>query len=210
MTRILAFGDSLTWGHRPEDGLRHPWDSLWPATLQAELGQGFTVIADGVCGRATAFDDHTAPCERNATRSLPVAIDAHMPLDLIVIMLGTNDLKPNMGVHADYAARGLARLVHLARTHPQKGDYPVPKLVLVAPPPSIHPAGGRLLGGDFRNDESRRLAPLYQALALETGCGFFDAGAVAEVSPIDGIHMDAANTAGIGRALAAVVRATLG
>ena len=94
MKTILAFGDSLTWGADPASGGRHPIDDQWPVALDATLGAGFRVIAEGLNGRTTCYDDHSGPCDRNGTRALPVCLASHSPLDLVVIMLGTNDLKP--------------------------------------------------------------------------------------------------------------------
>jgi lysophospholipase L1-like esterase len=54
------------------------------------------------------------------------------------------------------------------------------------------------------------LATLYSDLADEIGCGFFDAGSVAEASPLDGVHLDAENTRAIGRGVEPVARMMLG
>ncbi|SDI45228.1 SGNH/GDSL hydrolase family protein [Alloyangia pacifica] len=206
--RILCYGDSLTWGHDPANGgLRHAISDLWPSVLAEAIPEA-TVLADGVNGRSTSFDDHAAPCDRNATRTLPVALAAHMPLDLVVIMLGTNDLKPKHGAVASGAQAGMRRLIQLVRGFPFKPASAQPQILIVAPPYCIAPAKGAP-DGPARVGESHLFAPLYAELAEEEGVAFFDAGRVAQPSPLDGVHLDAANTRAIGAALAEPVRALL-
>jgi lysophospholipase L1-like esterase len=202
MQEILAFGDSLTWGADPETGLRHPVSGQWPRVLEAALN--LRVHADGVGGRTTCRDDHAGACCRNGARALPVALSAHMPLDLVILMLGTNDLKPVHGGMAISAQAGMRRLAEIVAGFPYKPRKAQPKLLIVAPPPCAagpdgSPAGGRSIA------QSQLLAPLYQKLAAELGVGFFDAGTVAKADPADGVHLDAANTTALGRALAGPV-----
>lgn len=205
MKTILAFGDSLTWGADPATGLRHPVGSRWTDVLERELDGEARVISEGLGGRTTCYDDHSGPSCRNGAKALPIALASHMPLDLVIIMLGTNDLKPVFGGQAEPAVSGMRRLVQIVETFPYKPKTAVPRLLIVAPPPCVAgptgtPAAGRRIA------ESERLAPLYQALSAELGHAFFDAGRVAKASPIDGVHLSAEATQAIGQALAAPVR----
>jgi lysophospholipase L1-like esterase len=174
--------------------------------LERALDGRARVVAEGLGGRSTAYDDWTGPCDRNGARVLPVLLASHMPLDLVVVMLGTNDLKPWVCGHALGATAGMRRLAQIVRTYPyDKPGFPVPALLLVAPPPCRDavdgaPAAGRSVV------ESQRIAPLYRALADEIGVSFFDAGAVVTASPIDGVHLDAGQTSALGHALAAPAR----
>ncbi|WP_377297102.1 SGNH/GDSL hydrolase family protein [Rhizobium sp. SGZ-381] len=206
MRTILAFGDSLTWGADPATGLRHPADARWPEVLEGALGGQAKVISEGLGGRTTCYDDHTGPCCRNGAKALQVALASHMPLDLVIIMLGTNDLKPVYGGQAEPAVSGMRRLVQIVETFPYKPKSAIPKLLIVAPPPCVAGPAGTPAAGR-RIDESKRLAPLYQALAEELGHAFFDAGRHASASPIDGVHLSADSTRALGQALAAPVRA---
>jgi lysophospholipase L1-like esterase len=208
MKTVLAFGDSLTWGTDPATGLRHPPHSRWPDVLEAELGGEAKVISEGLGGRTTCYDDHTGPSCRNGAKALQVALASHMPLDLVIIMLGTNDLKPVHGGQAETAVSGMRRLAQIVGTFPYKPSAARPRLMIVAPPPCVEGASGKPAAGR-RIGESERLAPLYQTLAQEAGCAFFDAGTVSKASSVDGVHLDADETAKIGRALAAPVRALL-
>lgn len=197
---VLAFGDSLTWGYDPATGARHPAAMRWPEALAAAL-DGPRVLSEGLSGRTTCFDDHAGVADRNGVRALPVALASHQPLDLVIVMLGTNDLKPHLGATAEAAAAGLRRLAQIVAGFPWAPGARPPALLLVAPPPSrIEPA---------RDAQAARLPGLVAAVAAEAGAGFFDAGTVVEPSPLDGVHLDAEATAVLGRALAAPARRLL-
>ena len=201
MKTVLAFGDSLTWGSDPAANSRHPYASLWPTVLEAGLGGAARVVHEGLGGRTTCFDDFSGPCDRNGARVLPMLLSSHMPIDLVVIMLGTNDLKPALCGTAIGAAAGMKRLVQIVRTHPyDKPGFPVPKVLIVAPPLCRAMADGVPVSGRIVA-ESEAIAPAYRALAAEVGTGFFDAAKVAEASPVDGVHLSAEATEAIGRAL---------
>ncbi|WP_136684517.1 SGNH/GDSL hydrolase family protein [Falsirhodobacter xinxiangensis] len=202
MKEILAFGDSLTWGADPAGGPRHPFEARWPNTLAEALAGRARVTADGLGGRTTVYDDPTGPTLRSGARDLPTALGAHQPLDLVIIMLGTNDLKPFLCGTALGAVAGMRRLVQIVQTYPFKEGRP--KVLIVAPPACVNTAtGGPAQGRSIA--EAEAIAPLYAALAAETGCAFFDGGSAAKASPLDGVHLDAPATAALGRALAPVV-----
>ncbi len=207
MKTILCYGDSLTWGYDAEKPGRHKLADRWPSVLHRELGDGFHVIAEGLNGRTTAFDDWLAGEDRNGARILPTVLGSHMPHDLVIIMLGSNDMKPWIHGQARAAAHGMKRLVQIVRGHPYFGGAPAPKLLLVSPPHISHTDNiefaDMFAGGD---EASPKLAAHYKAVADELGCGFFDAATVAQVTPLDGIHLDARNTYAIGIALAPLVQ----
>lgn len=141
MKEILIVGDSLTWGHDPASGLRHPPGQRWPVVLAEGLAGRALVTADGLGGRTTCFDDHAGPADRNAARCLPGLLASHQPLDLVVLMLGTNDLKPHVCGLASGAAAGMRRLVEIVRCFPFKGPRR-PAVLVIAPPPVVR-AGWR-------------------------------------------------------------------
>lgn len=210
MKTVLAFGDSLTWGADPETDSRHAHDDRWPLVLEQALGGAVRVIAEGLCGRTTSFDDHASPVDLNGTKALPMLLATHLPLDAVVILLGTNDLKPRLCGLAMGAAFGMLRLAEIVATYPFAAGLPRPSVLLVAPP-VITKARQKVALSSFgeAGPESRKLASLYQQVAGQAGCSFFDAGTVANTSPADGVHLDASNTRAIGMALAPIVRAML-
>ena len=134
MKTVLCYGDSLTWGYDPVERGRHAFADRWSSVLAAALGSDVDVIADGLNGRTTAFDDFTADCDRNAARTLPTALHAHAPLDLVIVMLGSNDMKPMLAGTAIAAAKGMRRLVELVQKHGWQQDYETPQVLVVSPP----------------------------------------------------------------------------
>lgn len=212
MKTVLCYGDSLTWGTNPANGgQRHAFADRWPNVLQAGLGSGIEVVAEGMGGRTTAFDDHLADADRNGARLLPSALHTHRPVSVVILMLGTNDLKPAIAGDAESAMLGMRRCVEIVKGHsPRLPDFVPPKVLIVAPPHLVEtpdPFFGALFAGGIA--QSAKLAGYYSALATLLGCAFFDAGSVAKASPIDGIHLDAASTRAIGHALVEPVRALL-
>lgn len=210
MKTILAYGDSLTFGADAATMGRHAYEDRWPSVLEAGLGGAARVLAEGLGGRTTVFDDFSAAADRNGARTLPTLLDSHKPLDLVVIMLGTNDLKLYINGSAFGAAMGVKRLVEIVRTHPY-GEHPVPQVVMVAPPHTV-PTEHQDLDPMFapRADEAKLFATYYSRIAGELGCGYFDAATVAVATPIDGVHLDARNTRAIGEGLVSVVKDLLG
>lgn len=211
MKTVLALGDSLTWGADAETGGRHPYDDRWPSVLERQLGGEARVIAEGLSGRTTSMDDHASLADLNGARALPMLLATHTPIDLVVIMLGTNDLKPHLCGKALGAALGMRRLVQIVATYPFGPGEPHPGVLLVAPPiitASAQPGTLDCFVGAA--PESLALARLYRDVAGEQACGYFDASTVARPTPVDGVHLDADNTRAIGLALAPMVRTMLG
>ena len=212
MKTVLAFGDSLTWGSDPATGGRHPEALRWPNVLEAALEGRARVIADGLRGRTTAYDEHLADCDRNGARILPTVLYTHAPVDLVVIMLGSNDMKPHIAGTAVAALQGMRRLVTIVKNHvPGIEGARAPDVLIVAPPPLCETADAEFAAMFASGvEQSRMLASLYRDLADESGCGFFDAGSVAKTTPADGVHLDAENTRVIGRALVPMATMLLG
>lgn len=207
---VLCYGDSLTWGSRPDGQGRHTPDDCWPTALRKALGDNVQVITEALPGRTTVFDDGTAHENRNGAALLPTVLTAHSPLDLVIIMLGTNDLKPWVAGSPLAAARGMGRLVDMIARHAYPVGCSVPKVLIVAPPPLtdtdwedfplLFPNGIAL---------SKKLSELYASVAEQKFCNFFDAALVSSASPVDGIHLDGRNSRAIGEGLAEPVRALL-
>ena len=211
MKTVLAFGDSLTFGTNAATLLRHAYEDRWPSALEAGLTGRARVIAEGLGGRTTAFDDFSAAADRNGARVLPTLLSTHTPLDAVVLMLGANDLKPYICGKASGTAAGMRRLVQIVQTHLYDSGGTVPAIVVVSPPhfgPSDNPDGLPVM--DRSIEESLKLAPLYAKVAQENGAYFFDASTVATPSRVDGVHLDGPNTRAIGEALVSIVEKALG
>lgn len=211
MKTVLCYGDSLTWGYCAEGPSRHAHADRWPSVLQAALGHQAVVIAEGLNGRTTAFDDHLGGADRNGARALPVALVSHAPLDLVVMMLGTNDMKPFVCGRAIGAKQGMRRLIDIVRGTAYPLGVAPPEILIVAPPP-LTETGDPDFAAMFEGGvaESGMLASLYGDLADDTQCGFFDAASIVQTTPLDGVHLDAQSTRALGKALEPIVRMMLG
>ena len=221
--RILVFGDSNSWGWIPRaEGVpttRYPSEQQWPRVMQAELGAGHEVVVDALSGRTTDIDDPTAPLSgagMNGRASLPAVIGAHLPLDLVVIMLGTNDTKAMFKRSPLRIALGAGELVDIVQASGGMFgggwySYPAPKVLLVAPPPL---APQKTLFSDTFDNEagverSRGLAAAYAAVAKGANVPFFDAGQVIAPDGADAVHLTPEAHRKLGSAVAAEVRGIL-
>ena len=207
MQTVLLYGDSLSWGIVPGTRNRWPFAERWAGVLQARLGDGVRVVEEHLNGRTTAFEHPLLP-GRSGLALLPALLESHAPLDLVVVMLGTNDLQTILGRTPYESALGTAALVDAIRRTPLEGGGSPPDVVLVAPPP-LRPRDAtaeKFLDGATT---SAALAARQRAVAEQTGCRFFDAGQVIQTSAVDGVHLDAAAHRALGEALAGIVAAAL-
>jgi lysophospholipase L1-like esterase len=203
MAAVLAFGDSLTWGSRDDGQGRHARADRWPEALAAGLS-GVHVVADGLRGRTTCRD-RPGPADLNGARALPGILHAHAPLDLVIVMLGTNDIYE--GTETPMIRDGLERLVEIIRQHPYRLPAPaVPRVMLVSPPPMMPCADADVTPS--RVAQSEALGRTVAALARRLGCAFFDAATVGRAGR-DGYHLDARTSRKLGEALRTPVRAVL-
>ena len=204
MKSILCYGDSNTWGYDPASRKRLPADVRWTGVLRRMLSADcFEVIEEGLNGRTTVWDD---PIEghKNGKEYLIPCLESHRPLDLAVIMLGTNDLKKRFSLSALDVSLGAAELVDIVR----KGEYgPGEKksqVLLLAPPPVLEIGEwAEMLEGAAK--KSRLLAGHFRRRAEERHCGFLDVSEVAVSSSIDGIHFEPAEHRKLGCAVASRV-----
>ena len=212
MKTVLCYGDSLTFGTKPDATGRHAFEDRWPSVLGAGLGADkVRIIAEGLGGRTTGFDDHSALADRNGIRLLPTILASHNPLDAIVIMLGTNDLKTYLSGSAFGASMALKRMIEIIRTYPYDVDAAAPRIVLVSPPHCVETEHADLKPMFSHGlTESHAFAAHYKRIAEAFECAFFDAATVAQASELDGVHLDAANSRAIGTGLVPVVREILG
>jgi lysophospholipase L1-like esterase len=215
MRTILAYGDSITFGANPiMGGPRLAYEHRWPTVLEAGLGVAARVIAEGLGGRTTVHDDWYANTDRNGSRILPTLLASHNPLDAVIVMLGTNDLKSIHGGAALEASYGIRRLVQVIRAHAATDGLAPPAIVIVAPPhlskTSVHPEMMDHFGQETAIEQSTLFAKYYRRRADELGTAFFDASTVARPDPNDGVHLDARNTRAIGEGLVPVVKSLLG
>jgi len=208
MKTIVCFGDSNTWGADPAGSGRLGIDVRWTGVLGAALGAGYRVIEEGLNGRTTTVDDPIYP-HLNGLRYLPACLDSHSPIDLVTIMLGTNDVKIRFDRTASDIAESAGYLAQVAaRSAFGVGGKP-PKVLLMAPPPvTTLDKYGEMFEGAI--EKSNKFSRYYAEMAKWQGVEFLDAGSVIHCSDLDGIHFDAPEHAKLGAAVAARVREMIG
>ena len=211
MQHILVYSDSLSWGIIPTTRKRLAFEQRWPGVMEIALdggGRKVRVVEDCLNGRRTVWDDPFKP-GRNGLVGLAQRVEIHSPLELIVLMLGTNDFQSMHDYNAWHSSQGIGALVSAVRNAPIEPGMPVPAVLVVAPPPIRVPKGPiapKFEGGDKK---CVGLAAAYQQICIEINCHFFDAGSVTTSSNVDGIHLDAEQHAVLGRALSEVVATLL-
>jgi lysophospholipase L1-like esterase len=210
MKTILCYGDSNTWGYDAETQGRFPQESRWPNVLAHELGDGYTIIPEGLNGRTTVWPDPVEGEHKNGKSYLIPCLESHHPIDLVLLMLGTNDLKHRYSLSAWDIASGAGTLVEMIQASAFGPDGGAPRVLLIAPPPT-RVAGTRfeemLAGSD---EKSQGLGEQYGLVAAELGCEFFDASTVIASSKLDGIHLEPGEQVKLGVAVAALVRRIVG
>ena len=205
---ILCFGDSNTHGTQAMrdmgDRRRLPRLARWPVVMAAALGPHWEVIAEGHPGRTTVFEDPIEGGHKSGLRALPALLESHRPLDLVLIMLGTNDLKARFGLTGFDIALGVQRLATAVRAGDSGPHGQAPQVMLVAP---VRAMEAGCLGPIFAGcaEKSAALPAHLSRIATAQGFGFADLNEVAQVDPIDGIHLDADSHAAIGAHLARAV-----
>ena len=208
MKSILCYGDSNTWGaatvERPDR--RYAPEERWPGVLRTALGPDWLVIEEGLGGRTTVNDDPVEGIEKNGATYLLPCLASHKPLDVVVVMLGTNDLKARFNKTPWEIAAGVGRLVSIVKTTPEVGrGGRIPEILVVCPPPTradLRDYAEMFAGAPSK---SKEMAKHYRKMAETAGVLFLDAGAVIESSLVDGFHLDPDAHLVLGRAIAAAV-----
>ncbi len=200
MRTVLCFGDSNTWGYVPgSDGERFSAEIRWPRRLGEALGDGWEVIAEGLNGRTATLDSPVADGRNGLTYLLP-CLNSHMPLDVVVIYLGTNDVGDRYSLPAETVAGAVGRLVKVVRTSEAGPNGGAPAVHVVCPPPfgQLDPDGSFANAGA----KSRQLGRWFAEMCRELGCELIDLDGIAAYSDLDGIHLDADGHAAVAGAVA--------
>ena len=213
--QILCFGDSNTWGFCPQSTsvacCRYPFSQRWTGVLQGMLDDGYRIAEEGLNGRTTVFEDPLFP-DRRGMDAIDMLVRTHSPLDLVLIMLGTNDMKDHLGTTNHAVARGVRALCeHALSVGAESGKKP--RVLAVSPIAIGENVEETWLGGEFSSrsvERSLTISGEIQEQVGQIGVSFFDAKTVARPSPADCVHLDAQGHAQLAAALAAQVRALIG
>ncbi len=214
---IVCFGDSNTHGYcaEPDDcadhGDRYNETERWTCLLQGLLGPDALVLEEGLSGRSTVFPDPLQESMAGLDVIYSVLM-SHEPVDLLVIMLGTNDTKERLGANAACIGIGMERLIMKAKTVPCWKDGK-PNILVIAPPhigEGLYNAPEGEPMGKGCPEKSRRLAPFYAAACERQGCAFLDAEGKAEFNTKDCMHLTRKGHRQLAEVLAGIVPELLG
>ena len=202
--RILCFGDSLTWGFDPYKKVRMADEDRWTGVLKRLLGEGYTVIEEGHNGRTIATDD-PAEGEKNGLKYVIPCIESQSPLDLMIILLGANDLKRKFQYTGMDIAGEMQIFLEKVQAHNRFSMEDSMKVLLISPPIIGACGEGSWLSDCFDFERcskvSLELSTWYKQLSEMYGCMFLDAAKVCAVSSADGVHLDIKNQRYLGEAI---------
>lgn len=208
MSRVLCYGDSNTWGFDPVTKDRFDKATRWTGILATLLGGDYEIIEEGLNGRTTVWDDPIEGYKNGQTYLIP-CLESHCPLDLVVIMLGTNDLKQRFSLSAYDIAEGARVLVRIVQSSAAGPRGQPPQVLLLAPPVTTTLTEfAEMFEGAVA--KSQRFAQHFARVAQELGCPFLDTSPVVVSSAVDGIHLDAAEHRKLAQAVASRVRELIG
>ena len=199
--RVLCFGDSNTYGYDPARDGRYGDDERYPMVLQDLLGDGWSVVEEGLPGRTAVFDDPITE-GMNGLRVITPILMSHAPLDTVTIMLGTNDVKERFGANAACIGAGMERLLLKAKSVDCWGGK-APNILVVAPP-CIKDGFHDAVMGAGCVEKSRGVAEQLRIVAERQGVHFMDA-AECEFNEVDFMHLTCKGHARLAELLTAEV-----
>lgn len=204
MKTVLCFGDSNTYGQVPGGGPLDRYGPVdrWPGVLRTELGPDWHVVEEGLCGRTTVRDDPIEGEHKNGRRYLIPCLQSHAPIDLVIVMLGTNDLKRRFAQPASEVAMGIGCLIYDVKELGPAPNGQVPEIMIVAPPPMLDDLKEWSPIFDGAPQKSHELGLAFEIMADSLEVHFFDAASVCECDPADGFHINERAHRLLGEALA--------
>jgi lysophospholipase L1-like esterase len=216
--RVLTYGDSNTWGFKPSvegDFLpRYSDAQRWSGVMQKKLGSGYVVSVVGVPGRSLNYDlpadlDSISKEDGNGLRRLALSLTEDAPVNLLIVMLGTNDLIHKPRPTPDEIASGLVQVKKLAEANTLAYSPSQKQRLLVVVPAPLRDTRRGPFGDDFDDQaisESRELAKAFMDEGERLGIPVFDAGSVVDAEGIDGVHLSEAGHRRLGEAIAKKVK----
>lgn len=192
--RIVCFGDSNTWGYNPESGSRYSDDIRWTKLLEKKLGGDYRIIEEGQNGRTIANPDPWEWGTKCGMDQILPILESHMPMEALVIMLGSNDLKSKFGLPAPDIAGSLQNMLKSVRGHLRYYlNNPDLKILIIAPP---------ALGDNFASSpfveffdadsvvqKSKDISKWFELVAGQFGCEFLDATSQVTAGDVDSLHL---------------------
>ena len=190
---IVCFGDSNTHGYNNKTGGRFDKTTRWPMVLQSLLGEEYLIREEGLSGRTTVFNDPLHESLSGVEVIRPILL-THEPVSLLIIMLGTNDVKERFSATPENISRGLDRLIKKAQDAEEAFVQSKPNILVIAPYPIDDEYRETAIGNDMGEgcaEKSRKLPELYKTIAEQNHCHFLSATAIPgmENYPYDYMHL---------------------
>ena len=188
--KILCYGDSNTWGRDPHgSGIRYHVNIRWTGQLQSKLGSNYWIIEEGLGGRTTVLEDPKRD-GRNGLIYLKPCLESHSPIDIIILMLGTNDFKARFNQSLENIGKNIEELVKIIYYFADVKNKKPLKLILLSPPYVDESVEGVKDNYSGAEEKSKKLATYYEQVAKKYNCEFIDIAKIVKPSKIDGSHLD--------------------
>lgn len=208
-TRIMIYGDSNTHGYNAVDASRFDENTRWTGVCQNILGDEYVIVEEGLNGRNTCYDVPDMEFKNGLSTIIPITL-SQLPLDVICVKLGSNDIDKFSKHTPEQIAADAARVLMLAKyTAEEKYPFHPRKYVLMAPL-ELTPEALTGAFAEFYDEEcieiAKQLPAAYEAMAKKLGFMYFDANKYARCCPLDGLHLDAENHRKMGEAFAQFIK----
>ncbi len=211
--KIMCYGDSNTWGYMADGTGRFDTNTRWTTVMGSILGEGYSIVEDGVCGRTSLYSDNEWCSVKGEKESsfLSKTMKKHYPFDMMIIMLGTNDLRPELNLSPKAISENVAHLVERVLNFNYDDGGKPPKIILVSPPHiekgvSTSPDASMFGLGEDSVEKSKEFAEHFKARADELGLYFFDAAPYTKASELDSLHLDEQSHKSLAQAMADFVK----
>lgn len=194
--RILCYGDSNTWGWIPSKMGQERFDvsKRWTGVLQEKLGKEYEIIEEGLGGRNTVSDDDRVGFEeRNGAKTLPIVLESHLPLEKVIVMLGTTETKEMMDMSAKDIAGGVKKLIKIIKNYRTLKDILVPEVIVIIPPVIIDTTDFASVLFKGGTKKSKELIGELKQVCLEESVKCVDSNEIIKVDKVEGIHIDEIN-----------------
>lgn len=192
--KIVCFGDSNTYGYDPSTGGRFDENTRWPKVLQKLLGDGYEIFEEGQNGRTIANEDPWEGGTKCGMDYVLPMLETKRP-DLLIIMLGSNDLKKKFNLPAADIAGSLQTMLMKIRGYCDNFiNCRETKILVVSPPALSEPFSESYFAIFFDENDvvarSKELAKWYEMVADQYGCEFLNATASVSAGSVDHLHLD--------------------
>ncbi len=210
MKTILCYGDSNTWGYKADGTGRYPKQMIWTGVLQSELGDGYDVIPEGLNGRTTVWDDPVRGEYNNGKTYLVPCLHTHKPIDVVILFLGSNDLKHRFNVSSYEIAQSMEMLVNIIKKSETGPNMNSPEILVIIPPPILIPRDAVIsdyLIPEYEKavEKSKHFSDEF-AKVLSGQCHLLDSSKLIKTSEIDGMHLDPESHAILGKEVAKYIK----